>query len=85
MPKKSTKESFENKIKRLEEISDLLESEEIGLEKAIILYEEGIELSKVCIGTLKNTELKITELKKKLDEVTSEDEELFDDLESGDE
>ena len=65
--KKKTKDSFENKILRLEEISDQLESEETQLEDAIKLFEEGIELSKDCLTTLKNAELKITELKKKID------------------
>lgn len=66
MKKKDTG-SFEKKILRLEEISDLLEAEETQLEDAINLFEEGIELSKDCLTTLKNAELKITELKKKID------------------
>jgi len=83
MPKKTAKESFENKLKRLEKISYLLENEETGLEESMSLYEEGIELSKVCIDTLKNAELKITELKKKLDKVSSKGDELFDESENG--
>ena len=70
MTKKSEKAGFENKLNRLEEISTLLESESIGLEEAISLYEEGIELSRNCVTTLKNAELKITELKKKLDDLS---------------
>jgi exodeoxyribonuclease VII small subunit len=77
MAKKSTKNSFEKDLIRLEEISDLLESDEVGLEDAINLYEEGIELSKNCITALKNAELKITELKKKIDKLSSEESELF--------
>ncbi len=76
MSKKLEKISFESKLNRLEEISSLLESENIGLEEAISLYEEGIELSRVCISTLKNAELKITELKKKLDDISLSDNEL---------
>lgn len=78
MSKKSDKNNFENKLSRLEEISSLLESEGIGLEEAIALYEEGIELSKYCVSTLKNAELKITELKKKLDDISSNDDEVPD-------
>ena len=78
MGKKSAKNSFENNLNRLEEISSLLESDDIGLEEAITLYEEGIELSKTCISALRDAELKITELKKKLDELSSEDKKLFD-------
>ncbi len=71
MKKKDTS-TFEKKILRLEEISDLLESEETELEEALKLFEEGIELSKECLTTLKNAELKITELKKKIDLITNE-------------
>ena len=84
MTKKTKKETFEVKLRRLEEISSLLESDDIELEKAINLYEEGIELSKDCVSTLKNAELKITELKKNLDELSSGDEDLFEDLNGGD-
>ncbi len=73
MAKKNERVSFESKLNRLEEISTLLESESIGLEESISLYEEGIELSRDCISTLKNAELKITELKKKLDDLAIEE------------
>jgi len=59
--------SFEDSLKRLEEISNLLESEEAGLEKSIELYEEGIKLSKYCYSVLKEAELKVTELKKEIE------------------
>jgi exodeoxyribonuclease VII small subunit len=68
MKKKETN-TFENKLVRLEEISNLLEAEDTQLEDAIKLFEEGIELSKDCLITLKNAELKITELKKKIDSI----------------
>lgn len=71
--------TFEDNIRRLEEISSLLESEEIGLEEAITLYEEGINLSKGCIETLNSAELKVTELKKKLHNVPPGQEEIFED------
>ena len=77
MGKKADKETFEKKITRLEEISSQLENEDIGLEEAITLYEEGIELSKSCITSLKKAELKITELKKKLDDISAVEEGLF--------
>jgi exodeoxyribonuclease VII small subunit len=72
MKKKETN-TFENKLVRLEEISDLLEAEETQLEDAIKLFEEGIELSKDCLTTLKSAELKITELKKKIDSISLND------------
>ncbi len=64
--KKSNK-SFEDSLNRLEEISSLLDDEELGLDESIKLYEEGIELSKVCYTKLKEAELKITTLKKNLE------------------
>jgi exodeoxyribonuclease VII small subunit len=75
--KKEIKESFEIKLHRLEEIAENLEREDIGIENAIALYEEGIKLSKECIDTLKNAELKITELKSKLTDLTKDQEKLF--------
>lgn len=74
MSKKTDKNSFESKLARLEEISSLLEKDDIGLEEAINLYEEGIELSRNCISTLNEAELKVTQLKKKLDELSLSDE-----------
>jgi exodeoxyribonuclease VII small subunit len=78
MSKKKTKNTFEENLLRLEEISTLLEGEELGLDESISLFEEGIKLSKNCMTALKKAELKITELKSDLSEVTSkEDEENF--------
>jgi len=73
MVKKKAKNTFEENRSRLEEISTLLESEELGLDESISLFEEGIKLSKNCMTALKKAELKITELKSELSEVTSEE------------
>jgi len=59
--------SFEESLLRLQEISELLESDETGLEKSIELYEEGVRLSKYCYSVLKDAELKVTELKKEIE------------------
>jgi exodeoxyribonuclease VII small subunit len=78
MTKKKTKNTFEENLSRLQEISTSLESEDLGLDESISLFEEGIKLSKNCMTALKKAELKITELKSELSEVTSkEDEENF--------
>lgn len=61
---KKKEQSFEDKLNRLEEISVLLEDEELDLDKAIELYEEGLALSKECSERLKTAELRINELKK---------------------
>ncbi|MEJ2104212.1 MAG: exodeoxyribonuclease VII small subunit [Ignavibacteriaceae bacterium] len=67
MPKKRIKNSFENDLARLEEISRKLEDDNIDIEEAISLFEEGVKLSKTCIKTLKEADLKITELKADLE------------------
>jgi len=72
MTKKKSKNTFEVNLSRLEEISTLLEGEELGLDESISLFEEGIKLSKSCMTSLKKAELKITELKSELSEVASE-------------
>lgn len=61
------KKTFEESLKRLQEISELLESEDIGLDESIKLYEEGVKLSKHCYKTLSEAELKIKELKNELE------------------
>lgn len=58
------KNNFENLLGRLQEISELLEREDVGLDDSIKLYEEGIKLSKLCYKKLNEAELKISELKK---------------------
>jgi exodeoxyribonuclease VII small subunit len=72
MTKKKDK-GFEDSLIRLQEISDLLEDENIGLDDSIKLYEEGITLAKNCYSTLKEAELKITELKKQFESGLKED------------
>ena len=67
MPKKKLKSKFEEDLTRLEEISRTLEEDDIELENAISLFEEGVKLSRTCLKTLKEAELKITELKGKLE------------------
>lgn len=59
--------SFEDNLNRLQEISDLLESNDVGLDESIKLYEEGIKLSKICYSKLETAELKITDLKKQFE------------------
>jgi exodeoxyribonuclease VII small subunit len=69
--------TFETQLTRLQEISSLLDNDELGLETALKLYEEGVELSRSCIKTLKDAELKVTEIKKKLDTIKTDEEEFL--------
>ncbi len=56
---KKERPNFEEALKRLEEIVDELEDDSISLKRSIQLYEEGIELSKLCTTTLEEAELRI--------------------------
>lgn len=78
MAKRAPKENFEAALKRLEAIVDSLEKGDAPLEKAIDLYEEGIQISKACAETLSRAELRIKKLSKgasKQFELTSMDDE----------
>ncbi|MBZ4644470.1 MAG: exodeoxyribonuclease small subunit [Deferribacteres bacterium] len=50
---------FEEKLKRLEEIAKKLESEEIGIEESLKLFQEGMALGKECKKILEDIELKV--------------------------
>lgn len=54
--------TFENAIKRLEEITVLLENGQLSLEESLKAYEEGSKLADFCAQKLKEVELKITVL-----------------------
>ncbi|MGP1360844.1 MAG: exodeoxyribonuclease VII small subunit [Candidatus Fimenecus sp.] len=58
------KNNFETSLKRLEEISKLLENNSLSLDESIKLFSEGTELVKLCKDYLNKAELKITELVK---------------------
>ena len=62
---KKKENNFESALKRLEEISDLLENEDTPLEDSISLFEEGIELKEFCEEKLKSAKLKIDKIVKK--------------------
>lgn len=73
---------FESALARLEEITNLLESGDIKLEKSIALYSEGVEIAAFCNRQLTEANKKIMRLKelnKELVEVPFDEEE-----ESGD-
>ena len=62
---KKKENNFESALKRLDEISDLLENEDTPLEDSIKLFEEGIELKEFCEEKLKSAKLKIDKIIKK--------------------
>jgi exodeoxyribonuclease VII small subunit len=71
MSKKKSSDNFEDKLARLDEITTSLENGEIGLEDSIQLFEEGVKLSKECLSVLEKAELKVTTLKKDLNEINN--------------
>ena len=58
------KVTFEDSIKRLEEVVKLLERGDAPLDSALALFEEGTALVKVCSGMLDEAEQKVTILTK---------------------
>ncbi len=51
--------SFEDAIKRLEEIASAFEKEDIKLEEALRLYEEGMKLVEFCSAKLEEAQNRI--------------------------
>lgn len=54
--------SYEEAIKQLEEIVQLLEKGDISLEKSLELFQKGVSLSAYCTKKLDETEKKIVKL-----------------------
>ncbi len=70
--------SLEDRLRRLEEIVRSLESDDLELDGALALFEEGVEHVRNAEETLKNAELKVEELLGPLEDQTTrplEDEE----------
>ncbi|MGA2622659.1 MAG: exodeoxyribonuclease VII small subunit [Bacteroidota bacterium] len=58
------KDNFEQALKRLESIVETLEQGTASLDEAMSMYEEGVQLSKQCLETLTQAELKLKQLSK---------------------
>ena len=54
--------TFEQAMKRLEEIVNALENGTVSLDDSLKLFEEGIKLSKYCENELKNIENKASKI-----------------------
>ncbi|HLT56639.1 MAG TPA: exodeoxyribonuclease VII small subunit [Bacillota bacterium] len=52
--------TFEEAMKKLEEIVAKLEEGDVPLEKAIAFYQEGMALSKICSDKLKQVQEQMT-------------------------
>lgn len=52
--------NFEDAIKKLEEIANRLEKNDLDLDESVTIFEEGMKLSKKCSEILENAEKRIT-------------------------
>lgn len=59
--------SFEKRLRRLEEIVTELESEDIELEKALALFEEGVACLRAATEELGKTEARVQRLVERAD------------------
>ncbi|MBE9501467.1 MAG: exodeoxyribonuclease VII small subunit [Chloroflexi bacterium] len=59
--------SFEEGLNRLEKIVQTLEAGGLSLEEAISLFEEGMQLAKICNQRLDAAELKVSQLQTAFD------------------
>ena len=60
--KKKKDDRFEDQLAKLEEIVDRLEDESVGLEEALGLFENGMDLARRCRARLEEVELRVTQL-----------------------
>ncbi|MGQ9615184.1 MAG: exodeoxyribonuclease VII small subunit [Spirochaetota bacterium] len=56
--------TFEDALKRLEEIVKELESGDLDVEKALTLFEEGTRLARICAKKLSKIERRVEILRK---------------------
>lgn len=54
--------TFEQAMNRLEEIVSVLENNQISLEKSVELFQEGIQLTKLCNDKLEGIENKVAKI-----------------------
>jgi len=62
MTKKAAEDSFEQRLEKLEQLVEQLEQGEISLDESLKAFETGVSLTKSCLATLKNAELKVKQL-----------------------
>ncbi len=53
---------IETDLKRLEELAKQMEASELPLEKALELFQEGVELVKRCTKSIETAELKVKQI-----------------------
>ena len=63
------KKNFEESLRRLEEIVNIMENSDADLDSTVKLYKEGVDLSLFCADKLKAAEQEISVLRKKAEGV----------------
>jgi len=58
----TAKKNFEQSVAQLEAIVEKMESQELGLEESLKLYEQGVKLTQECQRMLSSAEQKIQQL-----------------------
>lgn len=64
--------TLEEKIKELEKISAMLNSENTSLADGVSLYRKSLELTKECLDELAVYRGQITQIKREMDKLTEE-------------
>jgi len=67
MKEKRNVMNFEKALKKLEDIVNSMESDEVNLDKALKLFEEGMKLADYCSKELEKAEKKVEKILKKKD------------------
>ena len=75
--------SFEESLKELEGLVEHLERGQTGLDEAIVLWERGEELLRLCLGRLDAAQGKIEELAQRAEQSAPASPQSPDSIESG--
>lgn len=59
-------QTFESAMSRLEEISDVLSQNQVGLDESLKLYEEGVKLLKFCSDKLEKADITIKRIEEEV-------------------
>jgi exodeoxyribonuclease VII small subunit len=69
--------NFEKQLKRLQEIADKLESQDLSIDETLKLFEEGMKLSKDCKKSLEEIEMKVQKIVGEENNTQMEDDDDF--------
>ena len=64
--------NYEDKLKRLAEITEKMENPDLSMSDGVALYEEGVTIAKACYDELNSVRGKINVIRKDLDSYKEE-------------